>query len=339
MRQLVYSEAEIMSHHDYAKEQVVGGKRVHGGFDAQGNYLSPRTRVRLSAVDAWTEALRERGGDLIAVDPAVIERERYPSEPQMKLLLRKGVERLFWDSLTIVGLLEARGRFIAEMDFPDLQKIVVEDISEMGIGHLSKGMLKAHGLDEGGEPDKGIGAHDVMWFVVRDLAFGPKDFPMPAAPELLERPDADRRLAPELPEACARLIVFMMNLLMIEYGAESLFSFNQRILRDPELFTDRRAEAEEAAEIIERIRQDEVIHVTSLRTNLGELRSITFKTVDGGTVKGADIIDRLFSAVTHFVVVEAPKLQRDQQRGAIRERILEHPDGERILERFDALEA
>ena len=130
------------------------------------------------------------------------------------------------------------------MDFPDLQKIVVEDISEMGIGHLSKGMLKAHGLDEGGEPDKGIGAHDVMWFVVRDLAFGPRDFPMPVAPEFLGRPDAARRLAPELPEACERLILFMMNLLMIEYGAESLFSFNQRILRDPELFSDRRAEAE-----------------------------------------------------------------------------------------------
>ncbi len=339
MRQLLYSEDEIMSHHDYAKEHVVAGKRVHGGFDARGNYLSPRTAVRLSAVDAWTEALRERGGDAIAVDPAVINRDRYPNEQQMKLLLREGVERPFWNSLTVIGLLEARGRFLAEAHFPDLQKIVIEDISEMGIGHLSKGMLKAHGLDEGGEPDKGIGAHDVMWFVVRDLAFGPRDLPMPAAPELLERPDADRRLAPELPGAFARLILFMMNLLMIEYGAESLFSFNQRILRDPELFTDRRAKAEEASEIIERIRQDEVIHVTSLRTNLGELRSITFKTTDGGTASGAEIIDRLFSVITHFVLVEAPKLQRDEQRRAVLGRILEHPDGPRILERFDALEA
>jgi hypothetical protein len=338
MRQLVYSEDEIMSHHDYAKEQVVGGKRVHGGFDAQGKYISPRTRMRQGAVDAWTEALRERGGDLIPVDPAVVERERYPNEPQMKLLLREGIERPFWDSLTVTGLLEARGRFVAEMDFPDLQKIVVEDISQMGIGHLGKGMLKAHGLDEGGEPDKGIGAHDVMWFVVRDLAFGPRDYPMPVAPEFLGRRDAARRLAPELPEACEQLILFMMNLLMIEYGAESLFSFNQRILRDPELFVERRAEAEEAVEIIERIRQDEVIHVTSLRADLGELRSVALKTTDGGEVKGAEIIDRLFSVVTHFVVVEAPKLQRDQQRGAIRERILEKPDGPRILKRFDSLE-
>ncbi|MCP4006580.1 MAG: hypothetical protein GY725_20570 [bacterium] len=339
MKQLVYSESEIMSHHDYAREHVVGGERVHGGFDAQGNYLSPRTRVRLGAVDAWTAALRERGNEIIPVDPAIVERERYPSEEQMKLLLREGVERVFWDSLTITGLLEARGRVLAEMSFPDLQEIIVEDISEMGIGHLNKGMLKSHGVDEGGEPGNSIGAHDVMWFVVRDLAFGPKDFPMATAPEFLGRPDAEKRLAPEIPEECERLILFMMNLLMIEYGAESLFSFNQRILRTTELFSDRRAQAEEAAQIIERIRQDEVIHVTSLRANLGELRSITFKSVGGGTVKGAEIIDRLFRTITHFVLVEAPKLQIDDQRKAIHGRILEHPNGVRILERFKTLEA
>ena len=53
--------------------------------------------------------------------------------------------------------------------------------------------------------------------------------------------------------------------------------------------------------------------------------------------RGAEIIDRLFSVITHFVLVEAPKLQREEQHRALRERILEHPDGPRILERFDAL--
>ena len=55
---------------------------------------------------------------------------------------------------------------LAEMKFPDLRNIVVEDISSMAIGHLNGGLLVAHGIDEGGEPDKGIGGHDVMWFVV-----------------------------------------------------------------------------------------------------------------------------------------------------------------------------
>ena len=51
----------------------------------------------------------------------------------------------------------------------------------MAIGHLDRGLLLAHGLDEGGEsadgPDgEAIGGHDVMWFVARDLAFGPGAF-------------------------------------------------------------------------------------------------------------------------------------------------------------------
>jgi hypothetical protein len=339
MAQLVYCEREIMSDHDYARPHSAMGHRLHGGFDAEGRYISPRTRVRNPAVLAWTEALRRRAGDVLAVDPALMDPERYPNEAQMKLLLREGVDKVFWDSLTTTGLLEARGRFIADREFPDLQKIIVEDISEMAIGHLCKGLLKAHGLDEGGEPAKGIGAHDVMWFVVRDLAFGPRSYPVPQVPEFLGRPDSAVRLAPELPPECEQLIVFMMNLLLIEYGAESLFSFDQRLLRDPELFPDRRAEAEEAAEMVERIRQDEVVHVTSLRAVLGELRSITFRTVDGGTVKGAEIVDRLWKVVVRFVRDEAPKQRREQQRRVIERTILEHPrGGERVLAAFRALE-
>jgi hypothetical protein len=327
-----------MSDHDYARPHEAMGHRLHGGFDADGNYISPRTLVRNPAVEAWTGALRKRGGDVLQVDPALMDPERYPNEDQMKLLLKQGVDQVFWNSLTTTGLLEARGRFIADREFPDLQEIIVEDISEMAIGHLSKGMLKAHGLDEGGEPEKGIGAHDVMWFVVRDLALGTRDYPIPQVPEFLGRPDIARRLAPELPQECEQLILFMMNLLLIEYGAESLFSFDQRLLLTPELFTDRRAEAEEAAEMVERIRQDEVVHVTSLRADLGELRSITFKTVEGGTVKGAEIIDRLWEAIVRFVRDEAPKLRRDQQAQAIERTILEHPrGGERVLAEFRAL--
>jgi hypothetical protein len=339
MAQLVYTEREIMSDHDYARPHEAMGHRLHGGFDAEGNYISPRTLVRNPAVEAWTEALRARGGDVLYVDPELEEpADRYPSEAQMKLLLKRGVDQVFWNSLTTTGLLEARGRFIVDREFPDLQKIIVEDISEMAIGHLSKGMLNAHGLDEGGEPEKGIGAHDVMWFVVRDLAFGVLDYPVPKPPEGLGDPGIAHRLAPEIPQACERMILFMMNLLLIEYGAESLFSLDQRLLLDPELFTDRRAQADEAAEMVERIRQDEVVHVTSLRADLGELRSITFKTEEGGTVPGAEIVDRLWAAVVHFSRVEAPKQQRAQQTRTIERTILEHPKGgEGVLEEFRRL--
>ncbi len=93
MSQLVYTEQEIMSDHAYAKMHEVGGHRLHGGFDADGNYISPRTLVREPAVEAWTEALRARGGDILAVDPKVQDLPRYPNYEQMKLLLAEGVEK------------------------------------------------------------------------------------------------------------------------------------------------------------------------------------------------------------------------------------------------------
>jgi hypothetical protein len=338
MVRLVYSEQEIMSDHDYARPHQAMGHRLHGGFDAGGRYIPPRTLVRVPAVEAWTEALRARGGDILAVDPSLESPERWPNEAQMKLLLREGVDQVLWDSFTTTGLLEARGRFIVDAAFPNLQDIVVEDISQMAIGHLSRGMLKAHGLDEGGDPVRGIGAHDVMWFVVRDLAFGPRDYPVPTPPEFLGRPEGRARLAPEIPAACEQTILFMMNLLLIEYGAESLFSFDQRLLLDPTLFAERREQADEAAEMIERIRADERVHVTSLRCDLGELRSVTFKKVDGGTIPGAEIVDRLWDVVVRFVRDEQPKLRREVQRPLIERTIREHPKGgERVLAAFRAL--
>ena len=338
MAKLVYTEQEIMSDHDYARRHEAMGHRLHGGFDASGHYIPPRTFVRVPAVQAWTDALRARGGDVLAVDPALMSPDRYPNEAQMKLLLREGVDRVLWDSFTTTGLLEARGRFIADAVFPDLQKIIVEDISAMAIGHLSKGMLKAHGLDEGGEPARGIGAHDVMWFVVRDLAFGKRTYPMPTPPEFLGRPESAARLAPELPQPFEQLVLLMMNLLLIEYGAESLFSFDQRLLLDPALFRERRAQADEAAAMIERIRADEAVHVTSLRVDLGELRSVTFKKLDGGTIAGAEIVDRLWDVVVRFVRDEQPKLRREQQTPWIERTILGDPKGgERVLAAFRAL--
>ncbi len=337
MTQLAFGEEELMREHDYAAPYIVNGQRIHGGFDADGNYVSPRTAIRGRAVESWIEALRQRGGDLLAADESLLDGVRYPNEAQQKLLLQEGLGQSFWNSLTITGIIEGRGRMLAEAQFPDLQQIVREDISEMAIGHLNKGMLKAHGLDEGGRPDKGIGGHDVMWFVLRDLAFGDTDWPTPETPERIGRPEQGARLAPEIPAGYEQVLTFLCNLLMIEIRAETMFRSTQQLLRDPELFRGRREQALEAAEIVAKIRQDEAIHVDSLRAYLGELRSLTIKTVDGETIPGAEIVDRLWNTIVHWSTVEMPKLQREQQRKLMEQRILGHPDGERLLERFNEL--
>ena len=336
MTQVVYSEAELFADYPFARAHVVEGRRLHGGFDAKGAYLPPRAPGRRKAIVAWTERLRARGGDLLEADASLLTGARVPNVRQQCLLIQSGLGQTFWNGLTTTGKIEARGRVLAEMKFPDLRKLVTEDISEMAIGHLGKGMLATHGLDEGGEPDKGIGGHDAMWFIARDLVFGRNAFPDVDPPASIARPEAGKRWMPELAPEHEAFLSFLMNLLLIEFRAEIGFAATQKVMRSPELFTERRAQAEEAAAIIERIRTDEEIHVESLRLYLGELRHATFVTGDG-RISGAVVIDRFWRGLIQWATVEQPKLAAAQQYELIKERILRHPKGRDILTEFDRL--
>jgi hypothetical protein len=335
MPQLRYTRDELMADHDYAEPHVVAGRRMHGGLLADGTYVPPRTRIRQPAIDAWTEALRARGGDWLDADASLLDGARLPNVAQQQVLLRNGLGESFWNSLTIIGKIEAKGRLLADITFPDLQDAIVEDISEMAIGHLNEGLLVAHGLDEGGQPDEGIGGHDEMWFVARDLAFGEGAYPDVEPPESIARPDDQRRI-PELRPEIEGLVSFLANLLLIEFRAELGFSETQAVLRTPDLWGERAGQAEEAAEIIGRIRIDEEIHVSSLRLYLGEIRSCTFRTVDGGTIGGAEVIDRFWDDLVKWAVVDKPALEADQQRRVLEERIRQHPEADRVLGEFDA---
>ena len=335
MLTLRYTRDELMEDHDYAEPQVVAGRRMHGGFLADGTYQPPRTKVRGPAIDAWTKALRDRGGELFEADATLLDGVRLPSIAQQRVLLRNGLGETFWNNLTIIGKIEAKGRLLADITFPDLQDVIVEDISEMAIGHLNEGLLVAHGLDEGGLPDQGIGGHDEMWFVARDLAFGADAYPDVDPAENIARPDDERRI-PELRGDIEGLVSFLANLLLIEFRAELGFSESQAVLRTPDLWDDRTERAAEAADIIGRIRTDEEIHVTSLRLYLGEIRSCTFRTVDGGTISGAEVIDRFWSDLVRWAVVDKPALEADQQRSMLEERIRAHIEADRVLVEFDS---
>jgi hypothetical protein len=334
MADLVYSREQLLASHAYARPQLENGQALHGGFDAAGRYLPPRLLHRAPAIRAWSEALRARGGDLLPADSSLLAGVRYPNEAQQKLLIRQGLGQTFWNTLTITGRIEARGRVLAELQFPELGPAVDEDVREMAVGHLNRGLLEAHGLDEGGEP--GLGGHDQMWFALRDLAFGPTDYPEPALPEIA-RPESEAKDIPGLPLAIQRTIYFLANLLMIEFRAERGFAFTQNVLRDPELFRERRAEAERAAEIVGRIRTDEQLHVTSLRLYLGEISALHFRTSDGRRLPGREVVNALWGGIVRWATVEQPALVAAQQRRLLSERILAHPEGPRILEKFDAL--
>jgi len=342
---LVYPPEDLLRDPPYAAEHRAAGHRLHGGFDASGRYLSPRSALRGEAVAAWQARLAERGFPLLAADPATLLRAGpYPSTAQQKLLLRHGLGQTLWNTLSITGQIEARGRLLCDLVLPDFAPLVEHDLTPTAVGHLNRGLLRAHGLDEGGDPERGIGGHDAMWFAIRDLVFDAGRWPEPAVPASIARPDEARRLAPALPAAHERTLTFLMNVLLIEVRAEAVFAFVESLLADPTLFADRRPAAEEALALVGRIREDEAIHVAYLRTVLSELRSFVFRGADGARHPGATLLDPIWDVLVHWHAVENPRLARAQQRELLRARILAHappaggPDPARILEEFFALE-
>ena len=113
-------------------------------------------------------------------------------------------------------------------------------------------------------------------------------------------------------------------------------SIGAGILRTPGLFGERSADALLAAEIVGRIRTDEEIHVRSLNLCLGELQSVTVRTLAGGTISGAELVDRFWDGMVHWATVDKPRLDAERTRERLAERILRQPDGERILAEFEA---
>jgi hypothetical protein len=332
---LVYTREELLAEHAYARPLEVAGYRLHGGFDARGDYVPPRTLHRWPAVRAWQQALVARGYPLIEATTRLLAAGPYPSYAQQKLLLQHGLGQTFWNSLTITGVIEARGRLLIDLPAPDFQRVLVEDVSDTAIGHLRKGLLTAHGMDEGGDPRVGLGAHDEMWFAIRDLLFGRNAYPLPEVPANIARPEG-ARLAPALPLPYEQMLSLLMNVLMIEVRAENAFDFVQRILSDPELFADRRAEAELGFVMVDRIRADEAIHVAYLQLVLSEMRSFTFRAEDGREVPGDDVIDPMWATLVHWHAVENPRLARAQMREVLHDRIRAHRDGARLVPEFEA---
>ena len=337
MSKLVYSRKELFANHDYVRPQVEAGYLLHGGFDAEGCYLSPRTKGRWPAVKAWSEALEARGWPLIDATTRLLSRGAYPNFKQQKLLLDWGMGQTLWNSLTLTGVIEARGEYIAHVECPDFQTIIADDISATCTGHLGKGLLTAHGFDEAGDRLRGEGGHDTMWFAVRDLLFGKNAYPLPEEPGRISRPEPDR-LIPQIPPPHEQLVLLLMNVLMIEVRAESAFRFYIELAREPALFRDRRADADHAAELIERIRQDEQIHVAYLQTTVSELRSFTFKTPSNERTAGKDFIDSIWEGLVRYHSVTVLQQQREMTRTSIVERLAKLRDGPQRIAAFDALE-
>ena len=333
---LRYSTAEILADHPFFRPNRFGARKLHGGYDAAGGYVSPRTLNRWPAIKGWRERLVAGGGELIDASTRILSAPHYPNLAQMKLLLGAGVTLPLWNSLTTTGIIEGRGRMLATITAPDFQPLVEENLSETGTGHLNRGLFIAHGLDEGGDGKSDVGAHDQMWYLARDLLLGENAHPIPEIPERSGRPGAEGREMPQIPAPHEMLIKQLMNVLMIEIRAERGFAFNVALMRDPEAFADRRADAERAATIIDQIRQDEASHVAYLQLFVSELRGFHFKTA-AGRIEGRTFIDPVWTRIVASNADDVPRIPRQATGALVGTCRKALPEGAVLLARFDAL--
>jgi hypothetical protein len=93
-----------------------------------------------------------------------------------------------------------------------------------------------------------------------------------------------------------------------------------------------------AADLVDRIRQDEAPHVGYLAVVVSELRSFSFKAADGTRVNGAVFIDPVWRGMVHWHAVGNLDHDRARARKEFEARFAQMTDGAAIGRRFEDLE-
>jgi hypothetical protein len=346
--QLVWSESELLATDDVAEPLIAGGVRCHGGFRDDGTYVSPRTKYRTAAIDAWQQSHREQFGTEILDAPIDLWPEVYPNVAQSKYLLSEGVRDPMIASLTRIGTVEGFGGLIRAVQVEDMQSHFAESIEGTAIAHLQNGLFEAHARDEAGHEDEG--GHKQMWFAARDVAFDhpvtedmtqlmmirmgilPPDGKAPT-PEKMRAAAEQMRKFPDLDLTLEMIMRRMVSLLFIEVSAFHTFAWAQEVLSD----TDLTAGDGAAADLVRYVAADETPHVDYLRTTLTEMRDRTFVGESGARIPGAQVIGTLWDASLELSLGEN-RANFVRQALTEVERALEgNPRRDEILEKFHAL--
>jgi hypothetical protein len=304
---LSWTEHELLAEHEVVEPLVAGGIRCHGGFAADGSYVSPRTKNRIPAIAEWQQSHREQFGTEILDAPIELWPEVFPSVAQTKYLLREGVAAPTIASLTRIGTVEGFGSMIRAVQVDRLQSHFDESITGTALDHLQRGLFEAHARDEAGWDDEG--GHKQMWFAARDIAFedpvtedmtqtmlvrmgiAAPDGKPPTPTEAQAAALALRRF-PDLDLALEMMLRRMVGLLFIEVSAFHTFAWAEAVLSD----TDLVAGSGTAADLVRYVRADETPHVEYLRTALTEMRDRSFIGESGRRIPGTEVIGTLWDA-------------------------------------------
>ena len=307
--QTQYDEHELLENVDYVEPLIAGGVKCHGGFDEHGEYVSPRTKNRVPAIEAWQQTHTETFGTELLDIPLDTWPESYPNVAQAKYLISEGVTDPISATLTRIGTVEGFGAMIRYSLFPDLQRCFDDDIRGTATSHLQTGLYEAHARDEAGFEDEG--GHKQMWFAARDIAFehpvtadqteimlqrmgftsnGPVASGKPPDPDAMKKMVMGSGTFPDVDPYLEALIERMTRLLLIEISAFHTFAWAEEVLSDPDLC----AGDGEAARLVSYIRADETPHVEYLKTTLTEIRDRTIVGQSGKKIPGAKVIGEVW---------------------------------------------
>ena len=350
--QTEFTEQELLATHDLAEPLVVGGVRCHGGFDEDGDYVSPRTLNRVPAIRSWQAQHTEQFGTELLGLPIETWPENYPNVAQARYLIEVGAPEPIISDLTRIGSVEGFGGFIRNSILPDWQKTFVEDVRGTAIAHLGGGLYEAHARDEAGFEDEG--GHKQMWFASRDIAFeDPVTGDMTV--QMLERMGiaapggggavdpaalratalANRILPDDIDFDLESLLTRMIRLLFIEISAFHAFAWAEEILSDTDLVAGEGA----AGRLVSYIRSDETPHVEYLRTVLSEMRDRTVLGQSGRRYAGREVIDPIWDRALEVSLGIGRQQGQELAWREVVHALDGRADGADVLHRFNELGA
>jgi hypothetical protein len=339
--QVTFTEAELLADHTMAEPLIEGGVRCHGGFDEQGAYVSPRTKFRVPAIEAWQARHRELFGTEVLDIPLDTWPAHVPNVAQARYLIQAGVPEPLIATLTRIGTVEGYGANIRLLQPGDMQRHFEEDIRGTAIDHLGRGLFEAHGRDEAGWEEEA--GHKDMWFAARDIAFESPTAKIDIE-AMLERmgfgqagspgsADVERALPDDIDVNLELITNLMIRVLFIEVAAFHSFAWAEAWLSD----TDLVAGDGRAADLVSYIRADETPHVGYLRTALTEMRDRTWIGTTGKKHKGIEMVGTLWDRGLEQSLGAGRAQTRAAVLGEVEHWCGQRPNGADILAEFHSL--
>ena len=340
-QQVTFTEAELLADHAVAAPLIEGGVRCHGGFDEDGAYVSPRTKHRVPAIEAWQAQHAELFGTEVLHVPLDTWSAHVPNVAQARHLIKAGVPEPLIATLTRIGTVEGYGANIRLLQPGDMQRHFEEDVRGTAIDHLGKGLFEAHGRDEAGWEEEA--GHKDMWFAARDIAFehptanidvdamlARMGFGQPGSGP---NPELERALPDDIDVNVELIANLMIRVLFIEIQAFHTFAWADAWLSDRDLV----AGDGRAADLVSYIRADETPHVDYLKTALTEMRDRTWIGSSGKKYAGTEVIGTLWDRGLDQSLGAGRAQTRKAVLGEVEHWCLQHDGGADILAEFHSL--